>query len=216
MSAEGPKPEKRPTTPEEDEKRHGLTPKKQLAHTLERSAYLLEHIAQQDKQLGVDPLTEVRRREVLVHTLDQALKRIHAETGEHRKEGVSLLFIDLDNFKQVNDTRGHVTGDEVLKKVASLLKESLRGTDLLARYGGDEFAVFLPDTNEEHAFLIAEKLRAALAGNSKLKEFGVTASFGVCSSDASTATDAENFIKHADEAAYLSKRAGGNRVEVYT
>ena len=177
---------------------------------------LLEwEMEEREKQRGIDPLTGARRREVLVDMLDQSLKRIHEE-GEHRKEGISLIFIDLDRFKQVNDTHGHLAGDKVLKRVAELFKNSVRATDVLARYGGDEFAVFLPDTSEEHAVGIAEKLRASLDNDTELKGFGVTASIGVCSSEVSTATDSERFIKHADGASYLAKRSGGNRVEVYT
>jgi diguanylate cyclase (GGDEF)-like protein len=108
-----------------------------------------------------------------------------------------------------------VAGDKVLQKISKLLQGAVRGTDTLARYGGDEFVVLLPDTSEENALHIAEKLRAALADDPELKDFGVTGSFGVCSSDVSAADDSENFIKHADEAAYLSKRAGGNKVEAY-
>lgn len=183
---------------------------------LDRSEYLLEHIAKQDKQLGIEPLTGARRREVLEQALDQSLKRIHEDIGEHRKEGVSLIFIDLDNFKRVNDTYGHVAGDKVLKKISEISKSLIRGTDMISRHGGDEFAVLLPDTNEENAVIIAEKLRSAIDSDDDLKGFRVTASFGVCSSEVSTATDSENFIKHADEASYIAKRAGGNKVEVYT
>jgi diguanylate cyclase (GGDEF)-like protein len=176
---------------------------------------LLEwELEERDTQHGIEPLTGARRREVLVRALDQSLKRIHGE-GEHRGEGISLIFIDLDRFKQVNDTHGHLTGDKVLQKIAGLLQGAIRGTDMLARYGGDEFAVFLPNTNEEHALRIAEKLRAALADDPELKDLGITGSFGVCSSDVSTATDSKTFIKQADEATYLSKRAGGNKVEAY-
>ena len=177
---------------------------------------LLEwEMEEREKQRGIDHLTGARRREVLVDMLDQSLKRIHEE-GEHRKEGISLIFIDLDRFKQVNDTHGHLEGDKVLKRVAELFKNSIRATDMLARYGGDEFAVLLPDTGEERAVIIAEKLRTVLVNDSEISGFGVTASIGVCSSGVSTATDSEDFIGHADKALYLAKRTGGNRVEVYT
>ncbi len=203
----------RPTTPEEE---HELT--------LERSKYMLGHIAEQDKQIarhGIEPLTGAQRREVLVRELDQALKMIRGKIGEQREgkeplREAALVFIDLDKFKQVNDIHGHPTGDKVLQKVTGLLKGVLREKDLLARYGGDEFAVFMPNTDESGAATAAEKLRAALDTDPELKGFGVTASIGVCSSNVSTAEDSENFIKHADEAAYVAKRAGGNRVEVYT
>ena len=106
-------------------------------------------------------------------------------------------------------------GDKVLKKVAEILKDSVRSTDTLARYGGDEFVILLSDTNKERTVIITEKIRASIDNDPELKGFGITASFGVCSSDISTATNSEDFIKHADEAAYFAKRSGGNRVEVY-
>lgn len=176
---------------------------------------LLEwEMEERERQSGIDSLTGARKREVLVDILDQSLKMIHKE-GEHRKEGISLIFIDLDRFKQVNDTYGHLEGDKVLKRVAELFKNSIRATDMLARYGGDEFVVFLPDTGEKRAAIIAEKLRTALVNDPEIKGFGVTASLGVCSSEGSTAADSERFIRHADGAAYLAKRAGGNKVEIY-
>jgi len=174
-----------------------------------------------NEQHGIEPLTGTRRREVLLHELDQALKKVRGEIQEHREgveplEKISLVFIDLDKFKQVNDTRGHAAGDAVLITVAELLRKELREMDILARYGGDEFVVLLPNTDEKGAMIVAEKLRAALDNDPDLKEVGVTASFGVVSSTVSTADNPGDFIKHADEAAYISKRAGGNRVEVYT
>ena len=183
---------------------------------------LLEwELEEREERYGMDHLTGARKREVLIQELDQSLQMIRGGIQEHR-EGVeplkvaSLIFIDLDKFKQVNDTKGHLVGDGVLKKVTGLLKGALREEDLLVRYGGDEFVVFLSHTDEKGAMIAAEKLRVALDNDSELKGFGVTASLGVCSVDASTATDSETFIKHADEAAYVAKRAGGNRVEVYT
>lgn len=182
---------------------------------------LLEwELEERDAQHGIDPLTGARRREVLVHELDRLIPLIRGEVMEHRigneaPQTVSLIFIDLDKFKQVNDTQGHPAGDRVLRKVSALLQGALREKDMLVRYGGDEFAALLPNTDERGAATVAEKLRAALHNDQELKDFGVTASLGVCSSGVSTAEDSETFIKHADEAAYMAKRAGGNRVEVY-
>lgn len=182
---------------------------------LGEQAEVLKHkIKNLEEEIGIDPLTGARRREVLVAELDQTLVRIHEPTGEHRKEGVSLIFIDLDNFKQVNDRLGHNAGDKVLIRVAELMKGPLRDADILARYGGDEFAVLLPNTNEEHAVIVAEKLRAVFQ-DEELAGLGVTASFGICSSDLSSATDSETFIHNADKAAYAAKHSGKNAVQVY-
>ena len=171
-------------------------------------------IEELEEKVGIDPLTGARRREVLVAELDHMLKRIHDSSGEHRKEGVSLILLDLDNFKQVNDRLGHNAGDRVLARVAELMQGPLREADILARYGGDEFAVLLPNTNEEHAVIVAEKLRAVFE-DAELKELGITASFGVCSSEHSSAADSKTFINNADKAAYLAKHSGRNAVKVY-
>ncbi|MFZ2167284.1 MAG: GGDEF domain-containing protein [Minisyncoccia bacterium] len=175
---------------------------------------LEEKIGDLEERIGIDPLTGARQRDVLFAELDQMLKRIHEPTGEHRKEGVSVIFIDLDNFKKVNDKFGHGTGDKVLIKVAGLLKGPLRDSDILARYGGDEFVVLLPNTNEEHALVVAEKLRTVFE-DQDLSVLGVTASIGLCSSDLSSAADSKTFIDNADKAAYAAKDSGKNAVRVY-
>lgn len=177
-------------------------------------------LEQQVEDLGIDGLTGVQRREIFKNGLNRVFSMVRNEEKEQREGAeapsrVSLIFLDLDKFKQVNDTHGHLTGDEVLKRVARLLKEALRATDILARYGGDEFIVLLSNTNEGNAVTVAEKLQSSIDNDPILKGFGVTASIGVCSSEVSTAEDSETFIRHADEAAYVAKREGGNRVKVY-
>lgn len=178
-----------------------------------------ERLGKRIEDLGIDGLTGVQRSENFKEGLNRVFSMIRHQEKEQRKEGVhqkaSLIFIDLDKFKLVNDNHGHLVGDEVLKSVASLLKKSLRGTDILARYGGDEFIALLPNTDEMNAVAVAEKLRVSIADDPRLKSLGVTVSLGVCSSEVSTAQDSETFIKHTDEAAYVAKRGGGNRVEVY-
>lgn len=194
----------RPTTPEEDEKRYGLTTEEQLALTVERSSYAIE-------QLGIDRLTGLKNRTAFEDELKRALKAIHAREQLHSRTGgeplrqLSLLFIDLDNFKQVNDTRGHAEGDIVLKKVAEILRGSIREADVVARFGGDEFYIFLPRADKHKAEEIADKIQKNLAADSKLSEFGIAASIGVSSVDASDPVDAETLIKQADVAMYSAK-----------
>lgn len=216
----------------EDEARVGITTEDEREdYRDERTAYRNEYdeklekghskeVGELHEHYGIDPLTGARTRAVLVKELNRLLPIVRGKMEEMREEveplkEIALIFIDLDKFKQVNDTHGHIMGDKVLTKVAELLKGSLRGEDVLSRYGGDEFAVLLPGMDERKAMVAAEKLRATLDDDSELKSFGVTASLGVCSTEVSTAIDSENFIKHADGAAYVAKRAGGNRVEVY-
>jgi len=172
---------------------------------------LLEwELEEREKRYGIESLTGLKRREVLESALEQLLK-----TGERRKVGDSLILIDLDNFKQVNDTLGHKRGDEVLKRIANLLNGPTRSTDMLARYGGDEFMVLLPNTSEGDALGVAEKLRAILDADEELQKLKVTASLGVCSSAVSKATDIATFIHHADMAMYDAKHGGKNHVAAY-
>jgi diguanylate cyclase (GGDEF)-like protein len=124
---------------------------------------------------------------------------------------LSLILFDVDHFKSINDTYGHQTGDEVLRRIGALLQDRLRGSDFGARYGGEEFAVLLPDTNDEGAMILAERLRAAVselrvpAGDEELTP---TASFGVASFPEH---DPARLVAAADAALYDAKRAGRDR-----
>jgi diguanylate cyclase (GGDEF)-like protein len=130
---------------------------------------------------------------------------------------LSLLLIDLDDFKQVNDRFGHPAGDEVLTCVGRQLKESCRGTDVIARYGGEEFAVLLPTTHLVKAAEIARRLLQRLAG--KIYLFGdrpcrVTASIGAATLTKANPIAVDQLIARADHALYEAKRNGKNRVEM--
>ncbi len=169
------------------------------------------------RERSFDFLTKLKTREIFKSELDRSLKIIRGEARERREgfeplEKVSVIFIDLDHFKNVNDTLGHAAGDEALQKVTELMKHATRENDMLARYGGDEFVVLLPNTDAEHAAVAAEKLRVALNDDEQLKSLGITASLGVASVDRSNATNAETLVKRADEAAYAAKAAGRNQV----
>jgi diguanylate cyclase (GGDEF)-like protein len=171
-------------------------------------------VAELETAVGIDHLTGARSRKILEEELNRILKGIHESVGEHRKEGVSVIFIDLDHFKRVNDTYGHATGDIVLRKVVELMHGPLRETDMLARYGGDEFSVLLPNTNEEHAMVVAEKIRKVFE-DPELAKYGVTASLGVCSSETVQAIDAKTFINKADKASYTAKKNGKDAAVLY-
>ena len=177
------------------------------------------HIEHLEEQHGIDHLTGVHTRKFFEAKLAQAFESIGRQ-GEELRHGAkaiteaSLIFIDLDNFKTVNDTLGHAQGDEVLKRAAELLRSTLREEDVLGRYGGDEFVVLLLNANEESATVIAEKLRGALDNDPELKELRVTGSLGVCSSSASGAVSSEALINNADTAMYAAKNGGQNRVAV--
>ena len=137
------------------------------------------------------------------------------ETGKP----LSLLMLDLDAFKAINDTYGHTVGDEVLAESARRLQENLRTFDMLARYGGEEFAVVMPDASVKEATAAAERLRAQIAeepfkvSSDQVEEISVTVSIGLAI--ASHDPDATDLIKRADYALYAAKRAGRNQVHEF-
>ncbi|MFH1018311.1 MAG: sensor domain-containing diguanylate cyclase [Pseudomonadota bacterium] len=128
----------------------------------------------------------------------------------------AMIFLDLDHFKQVNDTHGHIHGSQLLKETAEVLKNKIRKVDFAARYGGDEFVIILPEADKEAAVKAAERLRDAIERNTFLKDMGLavhfTASFGVAAfpEDAQTKVD---LIRLADERMYKVKNSTRNRVE---
>ncbi len=128
---------------------------------------------------------------------------------------LSLAFLDCDNFKEINDRFGHTKGDEFLQQVADTLKKGLRATDILARVGGDEFAVVLPDANAQDANAIFVRLRNALTEAMQAKGFNVTMSVGVASFSRPP-EEAREIIDKADEFMYAVKRHGKNRVNIQT
>ena len=124
---------------------------------------------------------------------------------------VSIVFVDLDHFKQINDTWGHAAGDEVLKGVCDVMHASMRATDLLGRWGGEEFILLLPNTGRLNAQLFAERAREALALHVFPNAGQVTASFGVATCRSGESFD--QWIARADALLYRAKSNGRNRVE---
>lgn len=175
------------------------------------------------KQALYDPLTQLPNRRLFEDHLAQAI----AASRRYNNYG-ALLFLDLDNFKPLNDTHGHEMGDLLLIEVANRLKNCVRETDTVARIGGDEFVIALPQlyvdeaTSTQQGMLVAEKIRAALAkpyllqtldnlGNTKMIEHHCTASIGftLFKGDRHSVAD---ILRHADEAMYQAKNTGRNRV----
>lgn len=156
-----------------------------------------------------DPLTEVLNARAYYQACDQLILQ-----SQRSQRPFSVLFVDLDHFKAINDNYGHAVGDDVLRAVADTLGKHLRRTDLLGRIGGEEFSVFLPDTPLQGAIGLAEGLRAAIeqccprVGEQTLN---VTASVGVaCRTQA--VSSMKSLQQQADEAMYEAKRLGRNRV----
>jgi diguanylate cyclase (GGDEF)-like protein len=156
-----------------------------------------------------DPLTGLYNRRYLVDRLGQEMDRVDRYGGT-----LAFAMIDLDGFKPVNDRHGHIVGDRLLRAVASEITRSLRTPDVAARYGGDEFAVILPQTQPEGALRVCERIHGALqrltvtAGD---EQVSITASLGVADYPSNDIACAEDLIHAADEALYGAKRAGKNR-----
>ncbi|WP_227537623.1 sensor domain-containing diguanylate cyclase [Marinobacter litoralis] len=163
-----------------------------------------------------DGLTGVANR----RRFDEKLNEEWQRAVRHDQE-LSLILVDIDHFKKVNDTLGHLTGDDCLVAVAHAIdNEVQRAIDLLARYGGEEFAVLLPTTGSEGAEIVAERLRVAIesspvdSGDGKTP-VNLTISLGVATLLASQHTDPQELIRRADEALYRAKNTGRNRVVVW-
>ncbi len=143
--------------------------------------------------------------------------RLEEEVSRCRRfnHPVSVVLLDLDDYKVINDELGHGAGDETLREVAQLLLKHSRGINVICRYGGDEFAVLLVETSKAGARLYADRIRQVLATHPFAHGRRVTASFGVASLPEDVAPATEELIRAADEALYAAKRAGKNRVEGY-
>lgn len=164
-----------------------------------------------EQAASIDVLTGLHNRRWLEDTFSRLLRRCHNDGRP-----VSLLMIDIDRFKTINDTWGHVVGDAVLRHVARQMSAHLRPTDLTARYGGEEFAALLPDSTRAEALAIAERLRHGIEWASlTLGESGetvrVTLSIGLAEARHGESLDA--LLGRADAALYRAKQGGRNRVE---
>jgi len=163
-----------------------------------------------------DPLTGIYNRRYLERRLDEEFER-----ARRYRMPLSILMIDIDHFKQVNDTHGHQTGDLVLNYLGRLLLDAMRSSDIVARYGGEEFIIIAPNTNGNTAQGLAERLREHINSHklvlsnhpSRRLEISITASIGVADLDATPDT-AEELIHSADMALYQAKQDGRNRVNI--
>ncbi|HUM14814.1 MAG TPA: GGDEF domain-containing protein [Candidatus Nitrosotalea sp.] len=143
--------------------------------------------------------------------------RLEEEVSRYRRfnHPVSVVLLDLDGFKAVNDELGHAAGDETLRAMADILLKQSRGINVICRYGGDEFAVLLVETSKSGARLYADRIRYVLSTWTFSHGRRVTASFGIASLPEDVAPAADELIRAADEALYAAKRAGKNRVSVH-
>lgn len=159
--------------------------------------YYLGKIIDRYKQLSYkDSLTGLYNRRYFYEILEMEFKR-----ARRNNISISLLFIDVDNFKKINDTYGHKYGDHVLVKLANTLKKEIRDVDIISRWGGEEFIVLLNDTDIDGSRVVAERLRAAV--EKQKFQTDITISIGVTSSDGSISI--EKIVSLADDALYKAK-----------
>lgn len=177
-----------------------------------RNAELEGMLTRTERLAMTDALTGVYNR----RRFTEVLKREWAVARRY-KHPLSLLLLDIDRFKLVNDTDGHGAGDEVLKKVAEIIGSSIREVDVCARYGGDEFVLLLPHTHAENATVVATRVREKLA-RARLDWGGesqrVGLSIGIAASDDETLATHDDLIEAADRALYEAKRGGRDRAVV--
>jgi diguanylate cyclase (GGDEF)-like protein len=181
-----------------------------MAHAAARAVQHAERYAEMEEAASRDPLTGLRNLRAFHQRLDLEIAR-----SEREARPLSLLMIDIDYLKRVNDAFGHLAGDAVLRNIGRILGEQVREIDMVARYGGEEFAVLLPGAEIERAKTIAERICAAIgASRHPNVDIPVTASVGVATypSDATTPRD---LVHQADQALYYSKYRGRNQITVY-
>jgi diguanylate cyclase (GGDEF)-like protein len=186
-----------------------------LEGALEPAAIALENalrIARAEALSVTDDLTSLYNSRYLSQVLRRETKR-----ASRNGRPLSLLFIDLDGFKAVNDRHGHLCGSKALVEAAAVIRNSARETDMIARYGGDEFALLLPDTGSEGATAVGERIRERVAAHRFLESEGLhvrlTASVGVATLP-DVATSVEALIRAADMAMYRVKGRGKNGIDV--
>jgi diguanylate cyclase (GGDEF)-like protein len=159
----------------------------------------------------LDPLTGIANRRAFLQEAEALAERHRAAP-----KPASLLLLDLDHFKSVNDRFGHALGDRVLQLFTATAKDALRDTDLFGRFGGEEFAILLPDTNSERAVTVAERINTAFAKAAREvdgKPAEGTVSIGIALCDGPV-LDVPSLLAQADRALYLAKESGRNRVEM--
>lgn len=179
------------------EHRHLLRENKRLFKEVERLAM-------------TDPLTGLYNR----HKLNEALGA-EVERGLRYERPLSVIMIDLDDLKGINDQHGHPKGDEVLVKVAKGIKRQIRRVDIATRYGGDEFLVLLPEADQQEAEKVAARISSAIGSIGAVEDVTVSASIGVAQLNQNTKTP-QGFLHSVDQALYEAKRAGGGCVRVAT
>lgn len=166
----------------------------------------LEHLnAILEIQAYTDPLTQIYNRTFFNIQLEKEISR-----AKRYGTVLGLILFDIDNFKQINDTAGHLAGDRILKGITDLCKKNIRTSDIFARWGGEEFVVLVPESPDQAATALADKLRSCIEKTDFSFKSIITCSFGI--TEYKVQEDKEEFVHRADKALYHSKQTGKNRV----
>ncbi|WP_071394588.1 sensor domain-containing diguanylate cyclase [Bacillus tuaregi] len=168
--------------------------------------HLQNHLKELNIQVQLDGLTELGNRRAFDATTHEWFQQ---------KIPFSIIMIDIDHFKEVNDTYGHLTGDDLLKFIASMMRANTSEDHLFYRYGGEEFSILLKNSNEEGAFITAEQLRMRIANSSNPTGESITVSLGISSFHPKSDQSPEEILIRADKALYQSKLNGKNRTTIY-
>ena len=180
---------------------------------LQRWQRLLElrHSQEQLQRMALtDPLTKLGNRATFDLSLKQAAARMKRSGSPY-----SLLFIDLDHFKKINDTHGHQSGDYILQQAAEIIRSASRDSDICCRYGGEEFAVILQDTKGKNAEHLARRIHQYIARMPSQEHIPLTVSIGISSSNRLNQGNPAQLTGEADQALYLAKGNGRNRTEIW-
>ena len=193
-----------------EQSQHGVETK--MTNVLAEIDNLRKELEQVKKESNTDALTAISNRKAFDSILQHSIL-----SSRETQQGFCLLLLDIDHFKVFNDTYGHLVGDKVLRYVASSLKRSIKKTDFVARFGGEEFVIILPDSDINSAMVVAEQLRKIVSAG-KLTDKGKNVSYGKTMVSIGVtqfrASDLSNeIVSRADKALYLAKDRGRNRVE---
>jgi diguanylate cyclase (GGDEF)-like protein len=174
---------------------------------------IFNNITKQFEAATQDGLTNIYNRKYFTdrskHEIERSLRYDHS---------VSLIMFDIDNFKKVNDSYGHLAGDEVIKHLSNVALRNIRSTDILGRYGGDEFVILLPETDIESCEEIAQRILldfTSSAVNYNNYNIKATTSFGIANTRTANTDNLESLMEYADKALYMAKNAGRNCIKAY-
>ena len=170
----------------------------------EQEEKLKERTVSLEREATVDGLTGIRNRKAILRELENRVNQ-----ADMYKSDLAIILFDIDQFKEINDTKGHLTGDLVIKGVAGIISQTIRGLDSVGRYGGDEFLCILPNTSRENAVIVAERIAARVSGSDFGADVQVTVSGGIQAYSSQSIAD---LIDGADKNLYAAKNLGRNKV----